>query len=271
METLNNKLNTLLAERIKLGESLMTRLSRSILQEAIQGRLVSQDPNDEPASNLLEKIAMEKQLLMKDGKLKVKDAVMSIIFKGEDNKYYEKVGSKVLDINEEIPFDIPKGWVWSRLDSLFAHNTGKALNRTDQDGRLFSYITTSNLYWNRFELEDLRKMHFNDSELEKCTVIKGDLLVCEGGDIGRSAIWPYDEEIRIQNHIHRLRPYIPVNVQFYYYYMLYLKLAGMIGGKGIGIQGLSSKALGNILLPVPPLAEQEKIAQKIQELFAAIR
>ena len=81
-------------------------------------------------------------------------------------------------------------------------------------------------------------MPFTDSEIEKCTIHKGDLLVCEGGDYGRAAIWPFDYDMRIQNHIHRLRPYVEVSVQFYYYLIRLYKLSGRIKGKGIGIQGL---------------------------------
>ena len=90
---------------------------------------------------------------------------------------------------------------------LFSHNTGKALNASKTDGVSLTYITTSNVYWNSFELDNLKIMPFTDSEIEKCTVKKGDLLVCEGGDIGRAAIWQFENEIRIQNHLHRLRPY----------------------------------------------------------------
>ena len=91
-------------------------------------------------------------------------------------------------------------------------------------------------------------MYFNDIEIEKCTVKKGDLLVCEGGDIGRAAIWNYNDEIRIQNHIHRLRPFIEINIEFYYHILYYYKLIDLISGKGIGIQGLSSNQLHSILI-----------------------
>ena len=89
---------------------------------------------------------------------------------------------------------------------LFSHNTGKALNASKTDGVSLTYITTSNVYWNSFELDNLKIMPFTDSETEKYTVKKGDLLVCEGGDIGRAAIWQFENEIRIQNNLHRLRP-----------------------------------------------------------------
>lgn len=130
-----------------------------------------------------------------------------------------------------------------------------------------TYITTSNLYWGRFDLQQLREMLFTQAEIDKCTVSYGDLLVCEGGDIGRSAIWEYDYPMRIQNHIHRLRPYYKISIWFYYYVLFLYKQAGMIGGKGIGIQGLSSNALHNLLFPLPPYAEQLRIVAEIEKLL----
>ena len=165
-----------------------------------------------------------------------------------------------------MPFDIPDSWEWVRLGELFQHNTGKALNASNRTGQLKQYITTSNLYWDRFELDNLKEMHFSESEVEKCTVIKGDLLVCEGGDIGRAAIWLYDYPMCIQNHIHRLRAYLPLCTRFFYYLFDLYKHAGWIGGKGIGIQGLSSNAIHSLLFPFPPLAEQYRIADAIDTM-----
>ena len=253
-----------------LNKTIYTQLKKSILQEAIQGKLVQQDSNDEPASVLLERIKEEKTKLFKEGKLKKKDLVDSVIFKGEDNKYYEKLGSQVACVDDEIPFEIPDSWVWIRLGNIFQHNTGKALNGSNQKGVFYDYITTSNLYWNSFVLSKLRSMPFTDDELDKCTVKKGDLLVCEGGDIGRSAIWNYDYDIRIQNHIHRLRAYTPICIMFVYYTLYLYKQTGLIGGKGIGIQGLSSNALHKLLLPLPSIAEQKRIVDKIEFVIASI-
>ena len=242
------------------------QLKNSILQMAVQGKLVPQDPNDEPASVLLERIRAEKEQLIKEGKIK-KERNSSIIFRGADNLPYEKVGkNEPVCIADEVPFEIPESWEWVRLGEIFQHNTGKALNSSNRSGELLTYITTSNLYWNRFEVDSLREMYFSEAEVEKCTAVKGDLLVCEGGDIGRAAIWPYDTNIRIQNHIHRLRAYVEVCTEYYYYIFFLYKHAGWIGGKGIGIKGLSSNALHSLIFPLPPLHEQQRIVTKLKML-----
>ena len=240
-------------------------LKKSILHEAVQGKLVPQDPADEPASVLLERIRAEKEQLIKAGKIK-RDKHESVIFR-RDNYHYEKLDGIERCIDNEIPFEIPDSWEWVRLGTLFQHNTGKALNSSNSTGRKLSYITTSNLYWDRFELEKLKEMPFTENEIEKCTVTRGDLLVCEGGDIGRAAIWKYDYPIRIQNHIHRLRPYTNISIRFYYYIFYLYKNIGLIGGKGIGIQGLSSNAIHQLLFPLPPLQEQNKIVAAIESLI----
>ena len=241
------------------------QLKNSILLMAVQGKLVPQDPNDEPASVLLERIHAEKERLIKEKKIK-REKNPSVIFKGADNTPYEKIGDEVRSLADEVPFDIPDSWEWVRLGELFQHNTGKALNAANRTGQLKQYITTSNLYWDRFELDNLKEMYFSESEIEKCTVIKGDLLVCEGGDIGRASIWSYDYPMCIQNHIHRLRAYVPLCTRFFYYLFDLYKHIGWIGGKGIGIQGLSSNAIHSLLFPLPPLAEQHRIVETIDKL-----
>jgi len=235
-----------------LNAELPEQLKKSILQWAIQGRLVPQAPTDEPASELLKRIKAEKAALIKSGKLKKEKPLPPI---SED----------------EIPFDIPDSWEWVRCGDVFQHNTGKALNSTDRNGNLLEYITTSNLYWNRFELDKLRKMFFTDAEIEKCTARKGDLLVCEGGDYGRAAIWNFDRSICIQNHIHRLRAFAPVSTEFFYYLFLFYKTTGLIGGKGIGIKGLSSTALHALVFPLPPFAEQKRIVERIEKLMSTLQ
>ena len=204
-----------------------------ILDLAIHGKLVPQDPNDEPASELLKRINPKAEITC-------------------DNGHY------------------PVGWIDVILGDIFYHNTGKALNSSNKEGVLRNYLTTSNVYWNQFDLSIIKQMPFKDNELEKCTVEKGDLLVCEGGDIGRSAIWNFDYNICIQNHIHRLRPKGDLNVLFYYYVLRFLKEYNLIGGKGIGLLGLSSNELHKIRMPLPPRKEQDRIVLKIEEMFSVL-
>ena len=221
-------------------EDLQTSISQAkskILDLAIHGKLVPQDPNDEPAIELLKRINPK--------------------FTPCDNAH---------DANQ-----LPDSWCWTTLGSIFQHNTGKALNKSNsQEGQLKPYLTTSNVYWNCFDFTEVKEMLFKDSELEKCTVTKGDLLVCEGGDIGRAAIWNYDYDICIQNHIHRLRTKGDICQILYLYILMLYKWKDRIHGKGIGLQGLSSGLLDKLVVPLPPYNEQQRIVAKIEELFAVL-
>ena len=255
----------------KINVALRAKLKKSILQEAIQGKLVPQIAEEGTARELLEQIRQEKQKLVEEGKLKKTALTDSIIYKGDDNRYYEKIDQQCKDITEEIRFDLPDTWQWCRIGSLFMHNNGKQLNKGNTKGKLMEYITTSNLYWDGFLLEDLKKMPFEDGEIERCMAVKGDLLVCEGGDIGRSCIWNYDFPIMLQNHIHKLRPFVTTCIEYFYYIFYFYNMAGWIGGKGIGIQGFSSKALHNTLVPLPPLQEQQRIVAQIERLFEQLK
>ena len=223
-------------------------MQKSLLQMAIQGKLVEQRPEEGTGEELFQQIQAEKQALIKSGKIKKEKPLPEIP-------------------EDEIPFEIPESWKWVHIGELFQHNTGKALNSSNKDGRPLEYITTSNVYWNRFEISKLKTMLFTDAEIEKCTVQKGDLLVLEGGDIGRAAIWNYEFAMRIQNHIHRLRSYGDVCIEFFYHIFLLYKSTGLINGKGIGIKGLSANMLHSLIVPLPPLAEQKRIVAKLEELL----
>ena len=249
----------------KLDDEIYDKLKKSILQYAIQGKLVPQDPNDEPASVLLERIRAEKKAKLG------KKYVDSYIYKGDDNCYYEKIKDSLKEISDEIPFDVPESWQWIRIDNLFQHNTGKALNSSNTKGVLHPYITTSNVYWGYFSLDRVKEMPFTEDEFAKCSIVPGDLLVCEGGDVGRAAIWDKDIPMCIQNHIHRLRAYYPVCTAFYYFAFFVYKSIGLIGGKGIGIQGLSSGALGKLIFSLPPLTEQERIVKQMEIILEKLK
>ena len=246
-------------------DTLYDEFRKRTLTLAIQGKLVPQDPNDEPASVLLERIRAEKKAKLG------KKYVDSYIYKGDDNCYYEKVKDSAKEISEEIPFEIPEGWRWIRVDNLFQHNTGKALNSSNSQGVLHPYITTSNVCWGQFSLDRIKEMLFTQDEFAKYSITPGDLLVCEGGDVGRAAIWRKDIPMCIQNHIHRLRAYYPVCTAFYYFAFYAYKSIGLIGGKGIGIQGLSSGALGKLIFPLPPLAEQERIVKQVEVILEKLK
>ena len=254
-----------------LNNDISIKLKKSILQEAIQGKLVPQIAEEGTAQELLEQIKFEKQKLVKESKLKKSALADSIIYKGDDNKYYEQIDKETKEITEDILFDLPNKWQWCRIGIILMHNNGKQLNKGNSKGKLMKYITTSNLYWDGFVLDNLKEMPFEKNEIDRCMAVKGDLLVCEGGDIGRSCIWNYDFPIMLQNHIHKLRPYIPLCTKFFYYIFNLYNLAGLIGGKGIGIQGFSSKALHNTLVPLPPLKEQYRIVTQIEKLFEQLR
>ena len=249
------------------------QLRKSILQQAIQGKLVPQDPNDEPASALLERIREEKARLVKEKKIK-KEKNPSVIFRGEDNSHYEKfiLTGEVKCIDDEIPFELPKGWEWCRLGEVFLHASGKQQSSANNlSGTPRKYITTSNVYWGLFDLKTLKVMNFTDFEIESKSATKGDLLVCEGGaGYGRSAIWKEDYDICLQNHLHRLRPCIKGICEYVFYLLYLLKESNQLASVGTAMPGLSASSLKNILLPLPPLAEQQRIVAKIEELMPLV-
>ena len=228
-------------------------MQKSILQLAIQGKLVEQRPEEGTGEELYRQIQAEKQALIKAGKIKKEKPLLEIA-------------------EDEVPFEIPEGWKWVRVGEIFAHNTGKAMNssakQTDKKGSVQKFITTSNLYWNTFDLSSVKEMFFSDDELARCTATKNDLLMCEGGAyFGRTAIWSYDYDVCFQNHIHRLRPYCEVCQKFYYYIFFFYKNMNMMKAKGTAMPGLSSVVLHEMVVPLPPLAEQKRIVARLEEIL----
>lgn len=249
------------------------QLKNSILQWAIQGKLVPQDPNDESASVLLEKIRQEKERLIKEKKIK-RDKNASIIYRGEDNSYYEKIlaTGEVKCIDEEVPFEIPQGWEWTRIGNIFNHTSGKQQSSSNKGGGTpQKFITTSNLYWGHFVLDNVKVMNFTDEEIKTCSATKGDLLVCEGGaGYGRSAIWNEDYDICLQNHVHRLRPCVSGICEYVYYFIYLLKESNNLASVGTAMPGLSANRLKGLLLPFPSLTEQKRIVLKLEGLLPQI-
>ena len=249
------------------------QLKNSILQWAIQGKLVPQDPNDEPASVLLERIRAEKAKLVKEKKIK-KDKNESIIYRGDDNSYYEKflATGEVKCIDEEIPFEIPSSWEWTRIGNIFNHTSGKQQSSSNKNGGTpQKFITTSNLYWGYFVLDNVKVMDFTEEEIKNSSATKGDLLVCEGGaGYGRSAIWNYDYDICLQNHVHRLRPLVDETCEYVYYFIYLQKESNNLASVGTAMPGLSANRLKHLLVPLPPIAEQNRITKKLKEVFPVV-
>lgn len=191
------------------------------------------------------------------------------------NSYYEKLlaTGEVKCIDDEIPFEIPKGWEWTRIGNIFNHTSGKQQSSSNKSGGTpQKFITTSNLYWGYFVLDNVKVMNFTEEEIKTCSATKGDLLVCEGGaGYGRSAIWNYDYDICLQNHVHRLRPYVNGICEYVYHFIYLLKESNNLSSVGTAMPGLSANRLKRLLLPFPPLSEQNRIVVKLGELLPQVK
>ncbi len=201
--------------------------------------------------------AKEKAQTVVDGFEDRKAAILHKAFTGELTEEWRQ--------NNGVSRDT---WNNYTIGDMFIHTTGKALKKSNTNGSLHKYITTSNLYWGRFDFSEVREMYFTDDELDKCTAKKGDLLICNGGDVGRAAIWNYDYDICIQNHISKLRKkQNNIDVVFCYYFFMLSKIKGKINSKGIGIASLSAKDLLAMPIDVPSIEEQHEISSILNELF----
>jgi type I restriction enzyme S subunit len=225
------------------------KLRGLILGLAVRGKLVPQDPNDEPARALLARIAQERA--------------------GLEGAKTRKTNDQNSGGNRIPLFELPESWAWVGFGEIALHNAGKTLDRGRNSGQPRDYITTSNLYWGRFELGDLKQMLIGDDEIDRCTARKNDLLICEGGEAGRAAVWPYDRVVCFQNHVHRARFFGGIDPYFGYYFFEWLNASGEIDQyrKGVGISNMSGKALASIPFTLPPLEEQYRIVAKVDELM----
>ena len=228
-------------------------LKNSILQLAIQGKLVEQRPEEGTAEELFARIQEEKQRLIAEKKIKK-----------------EKPLPEITD--DEKPFDIPENWVWVHLNYIASSGLGKTLDKAKNTGNLQPYLCSINVYWNGISLDRVKNARFEDSELSKYLLQKGDLLICEGGDVGRSSVWEYDITMYYQNALHRVRFYQNINPYFYKYLIECYKGMGIIDrfSKGVTIKHLVQNSLNAMWLPLPPLDEQNRIVAKIEELLPYI-
>ncbi|WP_368116225.1 restriction endonuclease subunit S [Bacteroides xylanisolvens] len=248
------------------------QLKNSILQWAIQGKLVPQDPNDEPASVLLERIRAEKARLVKEKKIK-KDKNESIIYRSEDNSYYEKflATGEVKCIDEEIPFEIPQGWEWARINTIGISQLGKMLDRGKNIGQEYPYLCSINVYWDGIDLSKIKTFKLRDDELSKYRLHKGDLLICEGGDYGRCCVWDRDEEMYYQNALHRIRFYCGLFPIFYKFVFELYRNIGYIVGQGQTIKHFTYESMKSIVFPVPSISEQKRIVKLLKEVLFLVK
>ena len=248
------------------------QLKNSILQMAVQGKLVPQDPNDEPASVLLERIRAEKERLIKEKKIK-REKNSSVIFKGADNTPYEKIGDEVRSLADEVPFDIPDSWEWVTLKSIAISSLGKTLDKAKNKGELKPYLCSINVYWDGIDLTTVKEARLEEGELPKYLLKPGDLLICEGGDVGRSAVWESTQEMYYQNALHRVRFYGGINPYFFQLLLECYKGNLILDtySKGMTIKHLVQTALNAIIFPLPPLAEQNRIVDAINRLLPFLR
>lgn len=226
-------------------------MRKSILQLAIQGKLVEQRPEEGTGDELYREIQAEKQRLIKAGKIKKEKPLPEIT-------------------EEEKPFEVPESWMWVRLNEVAESSLGKTLNKTTDTGDLCPYLCSINVYWTGITLDTVKEALFTDSDKAKYRLEKGDLLVCEGGDAGRCAIWNEDRVMYYQNALHRIRFYGGISGAYFHSIFELYKSNGIIKQhcKGETIKHLVQSELYSIPFPLPPLAEQKRIVARLEEVLA---
>ena len=260
----------------QINKEIWHSLKKSILQEAIQGKLVSQIAEEGTAQELLEQIRQEKLQLVKEGKLKKSALTDSIIFRGDDNKYYEQVGKKCLDITEQIPFETPKNWVWTRLSHIANIYTGNSISETEKKSKFTDvigryYIGTKDVDFNNRIIYDngiaIPKQYEPDFRLAPNNSI---LMCIEGGSAGRK-IAILNQDVCFGNKLCCFSPFVGIGKYMYYYLqspsffeLFNLNKTGIIGGVSIA-------KVKEILIPLPPIKEQQRIVAQIEKLFEQLR
>ncbi|MBS4461324.1 restriction endonuclease subunit S [Aerococcaceae bacterium zg-B36] len=236
-----------------LDKTFPDQLKKSILQYAMQGKLVAQDPNDEPVEVLLEKIKAEKQKLFEEGKLKKKDLEEMVVVTGDDNSPYQ-----------DVTYTIPESWTWKRLGTMIILTSGQDLKSTEYvDGKIIGlpYLTGASNFQNG--------QIVTDRYTDKPSVIstKGELLITVKGTIGEMA-FNHFEQAHIARQIMSIQS-INLNIYFLKYLLTY-SLSRLKQQAQSMIPGISRDNLLNILTPLPPLAEQERIVSKISQIFSVV-
>jgi type I restriction enzyme S subunit len=258
-----------------LNKEIGSSLKKSILHEAIQGKLVPQDASDEPASVLLQRIREEKLRLVAEGKLKKKDVIDSTIFRGDDNKYFEKKGKDSVCIDDEVPFEIPDAWVWTRLSCVAEIYTGNSISETEK--RLKFTKVAGRYYIGTKDVDfDNNVMYDNGIAIPKQYEDKfriapnHSILMCiEGGSAGRK-IAIINKDVCFGNKLCCFSPFVDMG-KFIYYYLQSPSFIDMFNDNKTGIiGGVSIAKVKEILIPLPPQREMNRIVAKIDEFVASI-
>ncbi len=259
----------------KLNDTIRPNLKKSILQEAIQGRLVPQIAEEGTAENLLEEIRKEKQKLLKEGKLKKKDVIDSVIFKGDDNKYFEKIGNEVRCIDDEIPYDIPSTWMWCRFGDIVKTITGKTPERGIQkywSNGIYNWVSIADMLPNG--IVNTTKERISQVAANECfrnISKKGSLIMSFKLTVGRTSILGIDAYHN--EAIITILPFVDKDYTFRDYLLNILPIIAITGNSKDAIKGktLNSKSIASLLIPLPPLDEQQRIIKRVQELFGLLK
>ena len=249
-------------------------LKKSILQEAVQGKLVPQDPSDEPAEALLERIRAEKRRLIKEGKIK-KDKHESVIFR-RDNSHYEKRGSEEVCIDDEIPFEVPPSWALIRLDNIGIYRKGPFGSSLTKSMFVPKGADTVKVYEQKNAIQKDHTLgtyyitrQYYESKMRSFTVEPGDILVSCAGTIGETYVLPEQIELGIINQaLMRMTIFAPVDLDYFLLYFDYvLKQTAKESSKGSAIKNIPPfEIFKKLILPLPPLEEQKRIVEKVREL-----
>ena len=273
LESPINKYASLQAALDCLNAEIQGKLSKSILQEAIQGKLVAQIENEGTAQDLLEAIKEEKQKLVKEGKLKKSALNDSVIFRGDDNKYYEQIGKKCLDITEQIPFEIPSNWEWCRVRNVSNSYIGLTYKPTDIDEKGIIVLRSCNIRNGKLALDDIVRV--SSSISEKLLIEENDIIICARNGskrlVGKSAL------IRNLTEPMTFGAFMAIcKTPIYEYMFAYLQSDLFFGqlrdvSNTTTINQLTQNKFNDFLIPIPPVKEQERIAFKISQLFHELR
>ena len=251
----------------KLDNEIYDKLKKSILQYAIQGKLVEQDENDESASILLERIRAEKKAKLG------KKYVESYIYKGDDNCYYEHIGGKDVKITEEIPFDLPNGWEWTRWGGL-SESIQYGYNAPAKENGRIKMVRISDIHNNEVFWDNVPYCDIAEQEISTYLLKANDILFARtGGTVGKSyLVTTVPEDAIYAGYLIRTRYSRELSPQYLKYFMesnLYWEQLRE-GTIATAQPNCNGKTLSKMLLPLPPLAEQKRIVDKINEIFAKL-